>query len=118
MPDDELILTYIHEPIVKRNWIDICDYLIENYELERRILFSGKKYGWAVQYKRKTKTIITLYPERKSFSALLVFGKRELEEISGMRAELSDCFLDKLGKTESHHDGNWMWLRYYGNDFK
>jgi hypothetical protein len=76
-----------------------------------------KKYGWAVQYKKGKKTIVTLFPERKRFTILLIFGKSELDKINEIKKSLSPSVIDKIRSTKQYHDGKWVWLQYEGNSF-
>lgn len=42
--------------------------------------------GWALQYKQnKSTTLFTLFPERKSFTVLIVYGKKELEHVENSK---------------------------------
>jgi len=85
--------------------------------LNCNLVFGGKKYGWAVQYKRGKKTIMTLFPERKSVTVLLIFGKKELEKINETKQTFSKSVLEKIEKTKQYHDGKLVWLRYKEKGF-
>lgn len=64
-----------------------------------------------MQYKKGKKTIVTLFPERESFTVLLTFGKPELEKITGKRASFSKTIIDMIENTKQYHDGKWVWIR-------
>ncbi|MGD8780728.1 MAG: DUF3788 family protein [Ignavibacteria bacterium] len=110
-PDDAGILRFIDNKKVKDNFTDLLSFMNNSYNLERKIIFGGKKYGWAIQYKKGKKTIVTIFPERKSFTILLVFGKKELEKINDNKNILSPIIFEKIKNTKQYHDGKWMWLR-------
>ena len=112
IPDNDNISRFIDSDNVKKSWANLMSYIKKYYELDCKIVFGGKKYGWAVQYKRGKKTIMTLFPERKSFTVLLIFGKKELEKINETKQTFSKSVLEKIEKTKQYHDGKWVWLRY------
>ena len=121
-PDDDGILRYIADKKVKDTFTDLLSFLKKSYKLDRKIMFGGKKYGWLIQYKKSKKTIVTIFPERRSFTVLLIFGKSELEEISDNKKIFSRQIFEKIKNTKQYHDGKWMWLRMendnYINDIK
>jgi hypothetical protein len=52
-----------------------------------------------------------IYPERGSFTALVVLGKKELEQVlERMETFGSNVRLDLLD-TPRHHDGCWLYIR-------
>ena len=117
IPNNESILKFIEKESVKSVWRKLLEFIDQSYNFDRKILFGGKKYGWAVQYKKGKKTIVTLFPERKRFTVLLIFGKSELDEINEIKKSLSLSVIDKIRSTKQYHDGKWVWLQYEGNSF-
>ncbi|WP_438432719.1 DUF3788 family protein [Gorillibacterium sp. sgz500922] len=41
-------------------WIEITDFLDENYDFEPETVFGGNNYGWCVRYRRSGKTLCAL----------------------------------------------------------
>lgn len=111
-PDYENIIQFIGRRKVQNTWIDLLAFIDNSYNLDKKILFGGKKYGWAVQYKKSKKTIVTIFPERESFTVLLIFGKSELEKISDKKGIFSKTLIDKIDNTKQYHDGKWVWIKY------
>jgi len=57
--------------------------------------------GWALQYKQnKSTTLFTLFPERKSFTVLIVYGKKELEHVENSKNELSAKMYEMIQNTK------------------
>lgn len=111
IPDYNSLLKFIGNQQIKSEWLNLLTFVDNSYDLDKKILFGGKKYGWAVQYKRSKKTIVTLFPERESFTVLLIFGKSELEKIYDNRALFSETMINKIDSTKQYHDGKWVWIR-------
>ena len=119
-PDDDDILKFLGQEPVVEVWKQLTAFINQHYLFGRAIEFGGKKYGWNVTYKQSKKTIISLFPERKSFTVLFVFGRKELEEIEADKARLTREMIDKINAAKQYHDGKWLWLRienqFYVND--
>lgn len=117
IPDDASMLSFIEKDKVRDAWKNLLTFVDSSYNLDRKILFGGKKYGWAVQYKKGKRTIITMFPERNGFTILLIFGKSELEKIEDIKKTISVSVSDKIDHTKQNHDGKWAWLRYENDSF-
>ena len=93
-------------------WNELIEYLRKYYAGFENILFYGKNYGWAVQYKQnKSTTLFTLFPERKAFTVLIVYGGKELERVENSKSELSSEVYEIIKNTKQLHDGKWIYLR-------
>jgi hypothetical protein len=117
IPDDNSISHFIENKKVKDTWSDLLYFMDNSYILDRKILFGGKKYGWAIQYKKSKKTIVTIFPERKSITVLLIFGKSELEKIHNKKKIFSQDLYEKIENTKQYHDGKWLWLRVENDSY-
>ncbi len=111
VPDREGMLKFIEKDEVQKGWSELINFADTNYNMDDRIMFYGKSYGWAVQYKKSQKTIITFFPERKSFTVLVTLGKNELEKINKNRDIFSNELLKAISDTPQFHDGKWVWVR-------
>jgi hypothetical protein len=117
IPDQASILRFINNETAISSWTDLVKFVDNHYELDKKLLFYGKKYGWAVQYKRVNKTIMTLFPERKSYTVLFTFGKKELERYEERKQVFSRPVSENIDNTEQLHDGKWVWLRHADKEF-
>ncbi|MBN1781480.1 DUF3788 family protein [bacterium] len=111
IPDDAGMRLFLGRDEVLTVWDGLLEFMDCHYRLERTICFGGKKYGWAVKYRHRTKTIVTFFPERHSLTVLMVFGRKELESVSGMSESLHPDILHMIGQTKLYHDGKWVWIR-------
>jgi len=107
-PSEEEILNTIDQTAA---WLDLRQYIEENYDFASELAFFAKKYGWTVRYRKSGKTLISLFPEYGAFTALVVLGKKEGEKVAEMLAELSSTTSDLIGSAKQLHDGKWLWIR-------
>ncbi|MFQ6092574.1 MAG: DUF3788 domain-containing protein [bacterium] len=92
-------------------WADLREYLADSYEHSPEMSFDGPKYGWAIRYRKSGKTLVTLYPERGSFTVLVVLGGNEVEKAQQTAGDLSKRVRDVMEKAEPRRDGRWLWIR-------
>jgi hypothetical protein len=92
-------------------WKNLRDYVADHYDHQPELNCDGKKYGWAIRYRKSGKTLLTLYPEFESFTALVVLGKQEMEKIAGVGNKLSPRLSNILSEATPRKDGRWLWIR-------
>jgi len=56
-----------------------------------------------------------MYPERGSFTALVVLGKAELEQAMAKLETFGTLVQQALTETPRYHDGCWMYIRVVSN---
>jgi hypothetical protein len=99
-------------------WSKLIVHIRNNYKVIENIVFGGKNYGWALQYKQnKSTTLFTLFPERKAFTALIIYGKKELDNIEENKGKLSPEAYELIKNTHQFHDGKWVWLKMKNDTF-
>ena len=94
-----------------RLWKQIREFLEKNYDFQPELQFYGQKYGWCYRYRRKGKTLCTLFPEMKAFTALVTLGKREIEDIEGSLADFNKDTQKVFADARQFHDGKWIYKR-------
>ena len=83
----------------------------EQYDFSQETIFFAKNYGWAVRYKKGDKTMCYAFPERESFSMLIVLGRAEAERVDAQKEMLNQKVREVFDQTEQLHDGKWLWVR-------
>ncbi|MFW9845801.1 MAG: DUF3788 domain-containing protein [Candidatus Thorarchaeota archaeon] len=109
-PTDKELLEFIGNRASK-NWTGVQVFLEENYDFTPELKDYGKKYGWAIRYRKSGKTLTTLYPEKGGFTIQIVLGKKEVENFEGIRKDVSPEIVDLFESTKQFHDGRWLWIR-------
>ena len=91
-------------------WLEIHQYIEENYDFTQELVFFTKKYGWAIRYRRQGRTMVYFFPEQGSYSVLLVLGKKEAENADLIKDKLNKEVRTVFENTEQLHDGRWLWI--------
>jgi len=91
-------------------WYELHEYIKKSYEFQQIIRYGGKNYGWVINYRRGTKSIVSIHPERDAFTVLYVFGEKELHEFDMIRNEISKPIVELIDRTMKYHDGKWIWI--------
>lgn len=92
-------------------WLKIHKFVAENYDFSGELVFFTKKYGWAIRYRKKGKTLGYFFPEAGAFSVLLVLGSKESEKVAPVASQLTAGIKSVFENTEQLHDGLWLWIR-------
>lgn len=93
------------------HWSNLIEYLDSHYDHVPELSFWGKKYGWAIRYRRSNKTLVALYPEFGRFTVLVILGKKEVFKVEAMLEKLSKRVQKLFRETKQLHDGRWLWVR-------
>ena len=75
IPNEDIILAALGQ--TEALWLDIHEYIRQNYDFIPELIYFTKKYGWSVRYRKGKKTLCYLFPESGAFSILIVLGKEE-----------------------------------------
>ena len=107
-PSDKELLTAIG---VADLWLDLRQYLEQNYDFQPELVFYGKKYGWTIRYRKSGKTLCSLFPEHGAFTVLVVLGRQDGEKAIEILDERSPATRELIGSATQLHDGKWLWIR-------
>jgi hypothetical protein len=107
-PDAKALSTWLGRGAYKR-WMRLVHFIDITYPgvFTPEWLFGGKKYGWALRYK-KSKSFCTLIPERNQFFVQIVFGKAEREKAQKVLHELGPDVRAAYKKAKTYYDGKWL----------
>lgn len=105
------IIDFISDSDAVASWKQIQEYLETHYDLLKETIYYGDKYGWLVRYRKSGRTIVSLFPEKHSFSFLIVYGKKEIDKFSAQESEFRPAIIDVFHNTKKLHDGKWLWIR-------
>ena len=91
-------------------WNGLTDTIDSLYDVDR---LWNKGFGnWKVEYKyrRGGKTLCTFYAKEDVANLLITYGKAEREKFEGLKSTVSKPLQDIYEKTETLHDGKWLWI--------
>lgn len=111
VPTFEDMSRFIGNEQVISLWNGLHDYIKKIYAFEATIRYGGKNYGWVMNYRKGSKSIVSIHPERNAFTVLYVFGAKELQELEANKNKISNSIIELVDKTMKYHDGKWIWIR-------
>ena len=91
-------------------WNELTDTIDSLYDVDR---LWNKGFGsWKIEYKyrRGGKTLCTFYAKEDVANLLITYGKAEREKFEGLKATISKPLQDIYERTETLHDGKWLWI--------
>ncbi|HNS45179.1 MAG TPA: DUF3788 domain-containing protein [Alphaproteobacteria bacterium] len=109
-PSDAEMVTVIGPPLAE-GWTELRRFLAETYEIEPLLQYGGPRYGWNLQHRKGGRPLCEMYPENGAFTALVILGKKELEQALEKRETFGALVQQALVNTPRYHDGCWMYLR-------
>jgi hypothetical protein len=109
-PSDADMVNWIGQP-VNEAWSALRRFLVETYDILPIFNSGGKKYGWNLQHRRGGRPLCEMYPERGSFTALVILGKVELEQALERLDTFGATVQKALVESPRYHDGCWMYIR-------
>lgn len=91
-------------------WNRFTDAIDALYDMDR--LWDKGFRDWKIEYKyrRGGKTLCTFYAKEDAAVILITYGKSEREKFEEIRASLSKSLQDLYDRTETLHDGKWLWI--------
>lgn len=102
---------FIGDKNITTMWNDFHEYIDEAYDFSSTIRYGGKSYGWVINYRRGSKSMLSIHAERNAFTVLFVFGSKELDAIKEVEERISPVIIKYIDTTKKYHDGKWIWLR-------
>jgi hypothetical protein len=109
-PSDADMLNTIGQPISDA-WTALRGFLVETYHIAPVFNSGGKKYGWNLQHRIGGRPLCEMYPERGSFTALVILGKPELEQALERIDTFGPTVQKAVKESPRFHDGCWMYIR-------
>ncbi|MBN1917694.1 MAG: DUF3788 family protein [Verrucomicrobia bacterium] len=97
-----------------KTWRAVVAYLDDAYGVEPDLGFTGGTYGWRFRYRKGGRTIGALYPEKGSFTVLVVLNAEELEELEPQLGRLSEPLQKVIEGATPYNEGKWCWMRMPG----
>ncbi len=109
-PSDEYMLEIIG-PELSGAWSELRRFLVETYQIEPFLQCGGPRYGWNLQHRKGGRPLCEMYPEHGSFTAMVVLGKKELDQALAGIDTFGQLISGYLMNSPRFHDGCWMYMR-------
>jgi hypothetical protein len=90
-------------------WENLTRFIADNYGIKVDFMFYGKNYGWALRFRRGSKTLLSMYPGTESFVVQIVLGQIEAEKAFDL--DLGKNVRRHLENTHQFHEGRWLFIK-------
>lgn len=111
IPADDDLLQWIDQPELAAAWSELRRFLAETYLVTPIFDSGGKRYGWNLKYKIGSRPLCELYPEKGSFTVLVILGKLEIAAAMARIETFHPTVRSAVETTPRFHDGCWMYIR-------
>ena len=107
LPTNGQIEDFIASPL----WRELNDHLCQTYKIEPKVEYSacamdnGFWKGWNVKYKKRGKSLCTLYPKQGYFLSLVPIELREMNEAELLMPQCSEYTQSLFRQTVTGHNG-------------
>lgn len=109
-PSDQGMVDVIGLPLAE-GWTRLRRFLVETYDVIPVLQYGGTRYGWNLQHHKGGRPLCEMYPEHGSFTALVVLGKKELDQALERLESFDPTVRRALVDSPRFHDGCWMYIR-------
>ena len=91
-------------------WQALTTHIETEFRAKPLIAFSAciAKPGWNVKYKKSGKALCTLYPEKESFTALIVLGAADMMRFEAMRPTFTNEISALYERTRLFNNTKWL----------
>ena len=93
-------------------WDRLCSFIETTYGVQPQLSYSkcSLQRGWNVKYKKGSRSLCTIYPERGRFICLLVIGRQEAEAAEPLLAA-GEPYLQQLYQQANPVNGaRWLMI--------
>lgn len=115
VPTFEDMTKFISDDHIANLWSEFHDYIKKSYDFDSIIRYGGKNYGWVINYRKGSKSILSIHPERHAFTVLYVFGAKELQKYEEIKCKITSPISELIDEKVKYHDGKWIWIRATDN---
>lgn len=92
----------------RKDWEGLNQYMWDNYRGRGELIFGGKNYGWAFQFRRSGKPLLALFPGKDTFIAQVVVGRSLLEKAQTLK--LGKHVKQLLAGARRYYEGVWLYI--------
>lgn len=89
-------------------WQALVEFMRASYQLGGEWQFGGKNYGWITWFRRSSRTLLSLFPQKDGILAQIVLGREEVEK--ALVLDLGPQVSGALHETPQLHDGRWLFI--------
>lgn len=98
---------------VNHNYImDFCNYIESNLSAKEQIDYSkcSAAPGWNFKYKKKGKSVCTIYPSEDFFTVLITLNFDDLEKFNVIKTDFQNATIEKITDIKPMNGTKWLML--------
>lgn len=107
MPSEDEVLAALSQS--RKLWDEIVQFIENNYHTKKSFKFYGRNYGWALQFSKSGKALVSLYPGQGEFVAQIILNKDQWEE--ALKANIGEETKELIKSTPEIHEGKWIFVK-------
>ena len=90
-------------------WQELVQYIREHYPSDEDFKFLyGKKYGWALRFRKRGQLLTSLYPTVGGFTVQINLGPAAIDRTQNM--ELGENVREVIEKATPYSEGRWLFI--------
>ena len=107
-PEFEEISSYVESPL----WDELCKFIEATYMISPSIEYSrcSGAPGWNVKYKKSSRALCTLYPNKGYFTCLVSIGRKEAPQAEMVLSSFSDYLQELYKNTNVFNGSRWLMI--------
>lgn len=106
-PSDDEVLTSLAQS--RDLWEETIRFIENHYGTKKTYKFYGRNYGWALQFSKSGKALVSLYPGQGEFVAQVILNKDQYEE--ALSSSISEDTKLIIKSTTEIHEGKWIFVK-------
>lgn len=108
-PTPEQIKAFINSPL----WDNLNSILSSTYSVEPKLEYSkcSMQRGWNVKYKKRGKSLCTLYPQEGSFKALVIVNESNRVEVDLFINTCCDYIKQLYNEIKFFNGSKWLMIQ-------
>jgi hypothetical protein len=96
-------------------WEELIRYIREHYPSDEDFKFLyGKKYGWALRFRKRGQLLTSLYPTEGGFTVQINLGPDAIDQTRNM--ELGENIRGVIEKATPYPEGRWLFIPITSED--
>ncbi len=90
-------------------WQELVEFIREHYPSDEDFKFLyGKKYGWALRFRKRRQLLTSLYPTESGFTVQINLGPAAIEQTKNMG--LGENVREVIEKATPYSEGRWLFI--------
>lgn len=80
-----------------------------NFKAKSEFKFYGRNYGWALNFRKSGKSLISIYPGNNMFTVQIILDRLQAE--NAISSDMSESIKGIISNTEEICEGKWIYIK-------